>query len=75
VRDALGELTNMVAGNVKAMLPQPSAISLPTVAFGRHYDITVVGTRLVASVSFTSETHPFVVSLVQRSTDVAKGAR
>src|SRR5215218_3487623 len=31
--DALGELTNMFAGNIKALLPQPSSISLPTVAF------------------------------------------
>ena len=38
-----GELTNMVAGNVKALLPAPSAISLPTVAFGSNYEISVVG--------------------------------
>lgn len=30
-RDALGELTNMVAGNLKALLPTPSRISLPNV--------------------------------------------
>ena len=75
VRDALGELTNMVAGNVKGLLPQPSAMSLPTVAFGSQYEISVVGTRLVAEVSFTSETHPLVVSVVQRSADVEAGGR
>ena len=31
VRDAFGELTNMVAGNLKAVLPAPSRLSLPTV--------------------------------------------
>ena len=32
VCDALGELTNMVAGNLKALLPAPSHLSLPCVA-------------------------------------------
>ena len=70
VCDALGELTNMVAGNVKALLPQPSVLSLPTVAFGSQYEISVVGTRIVAAVPFMSESHPLVVSVVQRAGDV-----
>lgn len=72
VSDALGELTNMVAGNVKALLPQPSAISLPTVALGSHYEISVVGARTVATVALVSESYPLVVSIVQRSADVDK---
>jgi chemotaxis protein CheX len=70
VRDALGELTNMVAGNVKSLLPAPSVISLPTVAFGKQYEISVVGTHTVVTVSFMSESHPLVVSVVQHSADV-----
>jgi chemotaxis protein CheX len=66
VCDALGELTNIVAGDVKALLPHPSALSLPTVAFGSDYEIAVVGTRQIASVTFTSETYPLVVSVSQR---------
>ena len=31
VRDALGELANVIGGNVKAMLPGPSKLSLPSV--------------------------------------------
>ena len=30
VRDALGEVANMLGGNVKTLLPSPSRISLPT---------------------------------------------
>lgn len=67
VRDAMGELTNMFAGNVKALLPQPSRISLPTVAFGADYELTVVGTRAVATVSFTCEGSPLTVTLLERS--------
>lgn len=33
VFDAIGEVVNIVAGNLKALLPQPSTLSLPRVAF------------------------------------------
>lgn len=35
VADAVGELVNMVGGNVKSLMPGPSALSLPSVAAGR----------------------------------------
>ena len=35
VADAVGELVNMVGGNVKSLMPGPSALSLPAVAAGR----------------------------------------
>ena len=33
--DAVGELVNMVGGNIKSLLPGPSRLSLPAVAAGR----------------------------------------
>lgn len=69
--DALGELANVFAGNVKALLAQPSSISLPTVAFGPSYEIGVVGATVVARVSFVCEGHPLVVSILQRSDEVS----
>lgn len=70
VTDALGELTNVFAGNVKALLAQPSSISLPTVAFGPSYEIDVVGAIVLARVSFVCEGHPLVVTIFQRSHEV-----
>jgi chemotaxis protein CheX len=35
LRDALGELVNMVGGNIKSLMPGPSVLSLPAVAAGR----------------------------------------
>ncbi|MGC9669183.1 chemotaxis protein CheX [Planosporangium sp. 12N6] len=32
VTDALGELANIIGGNVKSLMPEPSALSLPVVA-------------------------------------------
>jgi chemotaxis protein CheX len=36
VTDALGELANMVGGNVKSLLPAPSRLSLPVVRAGER---------------------------------------
>jgi len=36
IGDALGELANVLGGNVKAMLPAPSTMSLPTVSETKH---------------------------------------
>ena len=67
IRDAIGELTNMIAGNIKALLPQPSTISLPTVALGAQYEIGVTGARVVAEVAFSSASLPLVVTVMQQS--------
>ena len=67
VRDALGELANMLGGNVKALLPAPSQISLPAVAIGSDYQLTVVGTSELARVPFTCDGQLLLVTLLQRS--------
>ena len=36
VADALGELANVIGGNVKSLLPEPSALSLPHVVSGEQ---------------------------------------
>jgi chemotaxis protein CheX len=67
VRDALGELANMLGGNVKALLPAPSQISLPAVAIGSDYELSVVGASEVARASFSCDGQPLLVTLLQRS--------
>lgn len=51
VSDALGELTNMVGGNIKSLLPEPSKLSIPSVANGENYTIRVPGATLVDAVT------------------------
>ena len=36
IGDALGELANVLGGNVKSMLPAPSTMSLPRIAVAEH---------------------------------------
>lgn len=42
VKDALGEITNMVAGNFKKTLPGHSALTLPYVIEGSDYSMEII---------------------------------
>lgn len=68
VTDALGELANMVGGNVKALLPEPCRISLPAVADGMDYRLSVPGARPVTAVTWTCGGEPLMVRLLERRT-------
>lgn len=67
VQDALGELANMTGGNVKALLPGPSTLSLPTVVAGTEYTTRIPGSTLLSAVAFDWEGDPLVVRLMRRT--------
>lgn len=52
VRDALGELANMIGGNIKALVPGPSQLSLPAVVEGYDHHVSVPGTVELTTVPF-----------------------
>ena len=56
-KDALGEVINMVGGNLKALLPGPSSLSLPNVVLGTDCSWDVPGgtTLLVSSLQCADE--------------------
>lgn len=66
LRDTVGELTNMVAGSVKALVAQPTHVSLPSVADGADYDLTVRGGRVLLQCPFEWEGNSMLVSLLER---------
>ncbi len=53
LQDALGELTNMIAGNIKPLLPGQSRLSLPSVVDGSQYQINVPGSRQLQRLQFS----------------------
>jgi chemotaxis protein CheX len=66
-RDALGELTNMVAGNLKALLPAPSRLSLPAVAGDGEQSVNAPGGRSIGEGHFSAEEHHLAVTLTERT--------
>ena len=65
VSDALGELTNIIGGNIKALLPEPSQLSMPAVTEGTDYLFTIPGSRPAAQLSFTCEGKPFQITVLE----------
>ena len=64
VVDAIGEIANMVGGNVKSMLPGPSLLSLPLVVQGV---LSVPGAQVVRTVQLIWRAEPLTVSHWQQA--------
>lgn len=70
VRDALGEITNIVAGNAKALLPHPSTMSLPIVAEGSDRPDSLNDAPIVALLEFRSAGERFIVTALGSAADM-----
>ena len=65
IQDAMGELVNMIGGNIKALLPETCRLSLPTVVEGSDYSVRVPGSTLVTNVAFRCAEHAVCVCLLR----------
>jgi chemotaxis protein CheX len=65
VRDVMGELANMVAGNLKCLLPRGTGLSLPSVVEGSDYTLRVCGVHAVERMVFSSATGLFRITLIE----------
>jgi len=61
--DSLGELCNVLAGNLKPMLPPGVALSAPSVVAGADYSLSVCGS-LRETLRFAGPDAPFRVVLI-----------
>lgn len=66
IKDALGEVTNMTGGNIKAMFTGQCYLSLPTVAV-TDFDLHHLGAQLLTTISFACENRVFIVTLVKKA--------
>lgn len=65
VRDVVGELANMVAGNLKSLLPKGVDISMPCVVEGSDYAVRSCGAGAIEQLPFSSEVGDFRITLVE----------
>ena len=68
--DALAEVTNMIGGNIKSLVPGPSRLSLPSVAAGQDFDFRVLGSKLVSDVPMICQNHLLSVLMCERDHDL-----
>lgn len=65
-RDAIGEISNMIAGNLKALLPAPSFLALPTVSDGTDSALEVLQSRPVDKYELLAGGHPLTVVVLAK---------
>jgi chemotaxis protein CheX len=64
MQDALGEITNMTGGHLKALMSGDCFLSLPAVVEGNDYSIRIPSAQVLSRVVLDCEGMPAVVSLV-----------
>ncbi|MCB1021657.1 MAG: chemotaxis protein CheX [Bryobacterales bacterium] len=65
VCDAVGEVVNMIAGNLKGTLPPDTVMSMPAVVSGRSFSLSIAGATQVDKLDFATPDGRFRVTLVQ----------
>jgi chemotaxis protein CheX len=65
LRDAFGEVVNMLGGNLKALLPPPCHLSLPTVTFEADSTHPNATADIVSTTHFVSEGEFLMVSVTR----------
>jgi chemotaxis protein CheX len=63
VLDAVGEMVNIVGGNLKGMLPSPTGLSLPSVTDGALHIDTRAGADLLVDVQLSWVNEPIRVAI------------
>ena len=66
VRDVLGELANMIGGNLKSDFLPNGKLSLPEVVDGKDFRVRMCGTSVAARAGFECEEGVFWVTLLAR---------
>jgi CheY-specific phosphatase CheX len=69
VADAMGELANMIGGNLKSVLPPGVILSVPNVALGGDLAVRICGGNESKSTLYRCEAGVFEVTLVRTDTN------
>jgi len=64
-RDVIGELANVIAGNIKALIPGSNSISLPTIIDGTDYVVSNLDVKFSDEFGFTHEGKSMKVTLLE----------
>ncbi len=67
LQDALGELTNMTGGNIKALLPEPCTLGLPVVVEGADYRLRLPGSSAVHRAYYRADGEMLIVTVLERA--------
>jgi chemotaxis protein CheX len=75
VRDVLGELANMIGGNMKSAVTTGLTLSMPSVTDGSDYGLRVCGSEIQDRLGFECVEGPFWVTLLAVAPGRLTGSR
>jgi chemotaxis protein CheX len=75
VRDVLGELANMIGGNIKSAVAAGLCLSMPSVTDGSDYGLRVCGSEVQDRLAFDCDDGPFWVTLLALAPGKAMGSK
>jgi chemotaxis protein CheX len=75
VRDVLGELANMIGGNIKSAVAAGLSLSMPSVTDGSDYGLRVCGSEIQDRLAFDCDDGPFWVTLLAMTPGKSMGSK
>jgi chemotaxis protein CheX len=69
VRDSMGEITNIIGGNMKPILPHGVALSMPSVVEGRASALRICSNAPLLRLAFSCQAGVFWVTIVGLSAE------
>lgn len=63
--DVIGELTNVVTGNIKALVPGDNSLSLPTIIEGSDYEVFTLDVKTLDEYGFALDGDAMIVTVVE----------
>ena len=73
ILDALSELTHIIGGNLKALLPSPSLFRFPLLPDPPYWTRTTPQWQVVSRLTLESQGYPFVVALLGNQSSASHG--
>ena len=64
VRDVLGELANMIGGNLKSLWVPGIRLSMPSIVEGTNYMLRIVGARIQEQLAFECDEGLFWITIL-----------
>jgi len=72
VRDVLGELANIIGGNIKSVIAKDVRLSMPSVIDGSNYELRICGSERADKSAFHSAEGPFWVTIAGKDRAAGK---
>jgi chemotaxis protein CheX len=74
VRDVLGELANIIGGNIKSAMATNARLSMPSVIDGSNYEFRICGSEVQNKIAFSFSGGHFWVSLIKKGESGAEAS-